>query len=240
MQNLQTKFQIVQNIEFAEDGTSHRNKLLEQIGSLFDGSYSDATLKVGNSYFKVHKCILAVRSPYFSALFYNGMKESFLKPNEEIEVHDIDTSTFRDLLIYAYTGSINHIIEKDLCPTNMLIAADQFGFIHLFEAMSKIVEKKVDRFNALQIYEVAFLKQIEKLTKKCLMEIDAYSEEILASKMFLKSSEEVVRSILIRSTFYASEAIIVKFLIDWHNMRGILLNPTHKLLECARLNLLKL
>lgn len=72
---------------------------------LLTGKDSDVILEVKGKDFYCHKCILAARSPVFSALFekykdvdYYIMRKNFIQP-----------AAFQEFLLYLYTGSGKHL-----------------------------------------------------------------------------------------------------------------------------------
>lgn len=65
--------------------------------------FCDVGLNVGGQVFRVHRLVLAASSPYFSALFSGGMKES---EKEEVQILGVETKVFEVLLDFIYTGSV--------------------------------------------------------------------------------------------------------------------------------------
>ena len=77
------------------------------------------TLLVGNQEFKGHKNILASRSPVFAAMFEHDLKE---KRENRVEIADIDSDVFKELLNYIYTGTVQ---SMDQFALDFLAASDK-------------------------------------------------------------------------------------------------------------------
>lgn len=99
----------------------HTQQLSKHFGELYlSPDYSDVTLIIEGISIPGHKVstiplksiqsisnsfqiILAARSEYFRALFYNGMKESTMS---EIELKSTSLISFKHILKYLYTGQV--------------------------------------------------------------------------------------------------------------------------------------
>lgn len=125
---------------------SNKIKMIAYLKDLFENkSHSDAVLTVEKKDFKIHKCILASRSPYFASLFQHDMIE---KEKNTVEVKDVSPVVMDEILRFAYTGDVQNlnIIAKDL-----LAAANKF----LFEDLKNICEAEL--FNNLTVDNVVEL-----------------------------------------------------------------------------------
>jgi hypothetical protein len=72
-------------------------------GLLTSGMYSDITLSVGTTQYKVHRAILAERSGYFKAMFNGGMLEA---KQDVVVLKEMDQDAFNFVLVCIYRGSI--------------------------------------------------------------------------------------------------------------------------------------
>ena len=77
---------------------------------------------VGGKKFKVHKGILAIRSPVFAAMFDHDTKE---KQENLIEIPDIKPEVLQALLEHIYTGKVP---SMDQYAEELLAAADKVRF----------------------------------------------------------------------------------------------------------------
>ena len=79
--------------------------LSENFRELYDrGKYTDVIIQVKDREFKVHKAILAARSPVFDAMFTHELAESNSRWLEPIE--DCEPAVFDEFLFFVYTGRI--------------------------------------------------------------------------------------------------------------------------------------
>ncbi|CAL4941870.1 unnamed protein product [Urochloa decumbens] len=75
-------------------------------------------------------CVLAARSPVFSAELYGGMKES-TATGDAVEIRDVGADVFRSLLHFVYTDSLPEQTEEEdeedasMAP-HLLVAADRY------------------------------------------------------------------------------------------------------------------
>jgi len=82
------------------------NKLVKDMQQSLDSKkYSDITFVVDGNDMPAHRVVLAERSPYFKAMLDSKMADSV---DQRIEVKDISTATFGDILRFIYTGSLPH------------------------------------------------------------------------------------------------------------------------------------
>ena len=87
---------------------------------LENAEFSDVTFVVGGKEFQLHKNILAVRSPVFTAMLKNDFEEKKLG---RVELPDLSVEVFDELLRYIYCGLIPNL--------------DKFGW-EMFEAADKV------------------------------------------------------------------------------------------------------
>ena len=76
---------------------------------------TDVVIKVGDQEYKAHKIILRSRSPIFNAMLKRDATE---KNQEVITISDCDQCSFREFLLYLYTGKVDNLSKGnvlDLC-----------------------------------------------------------------------------------------------------------------------------
>uniref|UniRef100_A0A0A9ZD56 Speckle-type POZ protein-like protein n=1 Tax=Lygus hesperus TaxID=30085 RepID=A0A0A9ZD56_LYGHE len=104
--------------------------------------YTDFTIIVENKRFEVHRMFLALRSPYFAAMFTTPMKESIEK--EAIE-KDVDKEVFELLLEYIYTDDVKTIDDH---AEKLIICADRYELNDLIELCEQSLLKTLNVSNA--------------------------------------------------------------------------------------------
>ncbi|GAU98400.1 hypothetical protein RvY_09552 [Ramazzottius varieornatus] len=183
-----------------------KTKLLES------EEFSDLVLIVENTPLKVHRAILASRSEYFRALLYGGMKET--KQNE-IVLHDTDLSTFKILLEYIYTATVNVSKLRVEVLVGLLGLTNQYGFSELEKDLVLYMKNVLNVKNVCAVYEVSFGFGMHDLTTTCLKYVDRHARTLLHSREILHLSASALKHILVRDTLCASESDIFDLVREW-------------------------
>ena len=105
----------------------------------------DVTLCVEDRKFPVHRAILAANSPYFRAMFTNGMKES---QKEEIELKDVEADVFALIVQFIYTRNVPITIDNVF---HLLSIADCFSVSGLTESCVEFLKSSLCIDNSLTI-----------------------------------------------------------------------------------------
>ena len=92
------------SVYMSNDTSNENNKFLSSLIHLFQlGEHSDLTIKINNAKFKVHKCVLAARSPKLKVMLNSSMKETISNElvieNQSPEFAEL----FRHMLAWIYT-----------------------------------------------------------------------------------------------------------------------------------------
>ena len=114
-----------------------------------DKQLCDAVLVVENKRFPVHRAILAANSPYFRALFTNGMKES---EQQEIHIPGLDAKTMSDIIDYVYTRSVRISMDN---VTTLLPQSDSFLIPGLVERCCHFLSSALTPMNCIGIWKFA-------------------------------------------------------------------------------------
>ncbi|TKR60967.1 hypothetical protein L596_028143 [Steinernema carpocapsae] len=85
-----------------------------------DDRLSDFTILCGDREIKVHKFVLAARSPVFSAMLEPHTEES---KTSKVTIDDIDYDVLHEMLFFMYSGRSNNLSSM---PLELLSAADRF------------------------------------------------------------------------------------------------------------------
>lgn len=114
------------------------------------GQLSDFVITVGLRTFRVHKCVLAIKSSVLAAVFKNKMQES---KKSEMEIPDFSAEIVEQFLHYIYTGEI-----KDQTNAMDLFAiASKYNVIKLKSICEEIVMENLDESNAFEIFGLGHL-----------------------------------------------------------------------------------
>lgn len=98
------------------------NTLIQNLAQLLlEGHNSDAVLNAGQHEFRVHKAILAARSPVFASMFQQTVTQG---PIARYDIPDYPHETFKIFLHYLYTGIPDSISIHNVF--NLYYAAEMY------------------------------------------------------------------------------------------------------------------
>ncbi|WVZ83227.1 hypothetical protein U9M48_030396 [Paspalum notatum var. saurae] len=97
---------------------------------------ANVVFEVGTQTFKAHRCVLAARSPVFSAELFGQMKESDAAAGCSIRIDDMEPHVFMVLLFFVYTDSLPENMtskeeEQGAMLQHLLVAADRYNLERL-------------------------------------------------------------------------------------------------------------
>ncbi len=199
------------------------------------GTLCDAILRVEDGYYPVHRPIMSACSPYFRALFTNGMHETDQK---EIFIPGITADMMAIIIEYAYTRDIQVTSDN---VERLLPAADQFHVLGLVKACCSFLSRQLDRDNCIGIRNFAryyYCTGLERTAQKFLLEnfvdVSMKSNEILNM-----SPEELIEVLKSDDLNVKNEEHVFDVIIRWINhdvdtRRSYIV----ELLKCIRLGLL--
>jgi BTB/POZ domain len=119
--------------------------------------YSDASITVDDKKFNVHRFILSARSPVFSAMFENRMRE---KAQNQVKIENFSAEVVDDLLMFAYTGrspNVKKLARELLEASEQYIMPDLKNLCEVTLASQVTVENAAelliisDMYNAMQL-----------------------------------------------------------------------------------------
>ena len=100
---------------------------------------ADVVFDVGGQTFAAHRCVLAARSPVFSAELFGVMKES--DTGVVVRIDDMEAQVFKALLYFIYTDLFPNTAEQDedVLSQHLLVAADRYNL----ERLKLLCEQKL-------------------------------------------------------------------------------------------------
>ncbi|KAG9511355.1 BTB/POZ domain-containing protein 9 [Fragariocoptes setiger] len=201
----------------------------------------DLTLVIEDQEINVNRDILAVRSQYFHALLFNGMRES---RSSRIELPGTQLKPFKLLLQYIYSGRLNleDLSSDDIA--DLLATSRTFCFNRLVSDICQYLRLHIDNTNIWSIYRLAKLFDLDQLLLSCDRFFDKNAEQILHQEEFLELGVDEVQSMVKRDSFFAPEPEILRAICKYFCKRGNGPSPEdgkifRDLLSCVRLSLLK-
>jgi hypothetical protein len=101
--------------------------------------------------FRVHRFVLAARSPYFRALLRSGMSEARAAT---LTYPDVDSDAFRAFLHYLYNDKLDESLLAD-CSVQTLILACRFGVDRLSSLLQQMIFDNMEPDVAVSLYVLA-------------------------------------------------------------------------------------
>ncbi|XP_020083324.1 BTB/POZ and MATH domain-containing protein 1-like isoform X3 [Ananas comosus] len=142
----------------------HLGRLLER------GEGADVTFEVGGETFAAHRCVLAARSPVFSAQFFGPLSE---KSTQCVKIEDMEAAAFRALLHFIYRDSLPEDGEEPkkastAMAQHLLAAADRYGLERLKLICEDRLCNSIDADTAATSLALAEQHGCLRLKKVCL------------------------------------------------------------------------
>ncbi|KAL6643089.1 hypothetical protein ACP70R_021270 [Stipagrostis hirtigluma subsp. patula] len=133
---------------------------------------ADVVFEVGSQTFAAHRCVLAARSPVFSAELFGVMKES--DTSGVVRIDDMEAGVFKALLGFMYTDVFpepkkeeQEEYEEDVMAQHLLVAADRYNL----DRLKLICEEKlctyIDVGTVATILALAEQHHCHRLKKAC-------------------------------------------------------------------------
>lgn len=111
---------------------------------------TDINIIVGEQTYPAHKAILAARSDVFAAMFKHNMEEV---NSGTIKIPDCDPSSFKDFLLFLYTGKIENFSSSNV--HHIYKAADKYNVQELKIFCIKYIKRNLSVENVLDIIILA-------------------------------------------------------------------------------------
>ncbi|XP_052081272.1 BTB/POZ domain-containing protein 6-like [Mytilus californianus] len=152
----------------------------------------DAIFRVGaeQSIVKVHKYMLASRSPVFYTMFEGACPEK-----GEVIVPDVNLGTFKVLLKYIYSDVLDLSLDN---IQEVLYVAEKYMLSAMQNECAVLLSSSVETSNASILYHIQY-----------------NAAEFLKAPNAIKMSKECMESILQLDSANCSETDICQFLIKW-------------------------
>ncbi|KAM3354592.1 hypothetical protein ACQJBY_025355 [Aegilops geniculata] len=129
---------------------------------------ADVVFEVGGHTFAAHRCVLAARSPVFSAELFGSMKEG--DTAGVVHIDEMEAEVFKALLCFAYTDSLPVTAKEDedvMCQ-HLLVAADRYNMERLKTICEERLCKYINGGSVSTILTLAEQHHCDGLKKACL------------------------------------------------------------------------
>ena len=156
----------------------------DETDDLCKGAYSlyknealiDTTIKCTDKEFKVHRVILASRSPVFRAMLESDMKE---KQSGVVEVSDTTPEVMSDLVAYLYTGTAPNLTTL---ANELLQAAEKYQLPRLLTICENELGDNIKEATVIWTLILADLHGRVCLKKACLEYIRSNSAKVFQTR----------------------------------------------------------
>lgn len=156
-------------------------------GLLSTGQYSDFTiLTKGPKEFRVHKCVLAIQSSVFAAMFESNMEE---QQTCKMTIPEFSAEAIEQFLKFLYTGSIQNVTNA----MEIFELAAKYDVKKLKSASEEHVLQTVDTTNAFDVLALAHLHSLPVLKRKAFDVIKQMTPDIPWSDDFLEDPALISR-----------------------------------------------
>ncbi|XBI43080.1 hypothetical protein VPH35_107899 [Triticum aestivum] len=150
--------------------TVPQSNLTQHVGDLLKSEKgTNVVFEVCGETFPAHRCVLAARSPVFSAELFGAMKEG---SGGVVRVGDMEARVFKALLSFVYTDSLPETEEEDDQAGSMfqhlLVAADRYDLGRLKLICEEKLCVYIDVFTAATTLAMAEQHHCHGLKKACL------------------------------------------------------------------------
>uniref|UniRef100_A0AC34QUH9 BTB domain-containing protein n=1 Tax=Panagrolaimus sp. JU765 TaxID=591449 RepID=A0AC34QUH9_9BILA len=178
---------ISETVEVFEDEVPHTVALLE------DDEFKDFTICVDDDEIKVHKSVIAIASPVFSAMLKPNTKES---KEGKVDIIDFDFETVKAGVDLMYTRKIGGDLPLKTM-LNLYKFADKYDFVD----KRKILERLVEKFSLETILEISTFSKanlMDQLYDKCVAFLGINFEANARNAEFKNLNPEFIRDVILK------------------------------------------
>ncbi|XP_066287424.1 kelch repeat and BTB domain-containing protein 8-like [Branchiostoma lanceolatum] len=146
------------------------------------GVLQDVILEVEGRQFPCHRLALSAASPYFRAMFTNGMAESRQKT---VALQGLDADVFGDILSYIYSGTLRVSLDK---VQPLYQAAEFLQLDYVRDTCSSYMVMTLARSTCVDLFTFADTLSVDIVLNCCRQWICRNFAEFTSSKMFCSLS----------------------------------------------------
>ncbi|KAJ1673201.1 hypothetical protein EV182_005700, partial [Spiromyces aspiralis] len=169
--------------------------------------------------FPAHRAFLANISPFFQALFSNGMRETF---EREIALHDISPRAFKRILTYAYTRKCSFALDDAGIDEAIecLICADHLSIEPLVNACWSSIRERINHENVWEIWQLAKNFTNDTMSGICRAYCQFHMSELIGVAATLLASPELLHEVLeLDCVNLCKEEDLIPFVTRWASCR---------------------
>lgn len=179
-------------------------------------SLCDVIIKVEGREIRAHRCILAINSDYFKAMFLDGFHETKVR---EIELDSLEGHAAETLVEYMYTGHFTLSAEN---VQNLIMVADQWQMSEVKDMCVEFMERQITTENCLGVLEFSEVYRCESLYQKSQQLIKQRFPIVAKTYEFLTLSAQRLGQILSYGDLFLGfegEDVVLEAITRWmdHN-----------------------
>ncbi|WVZ59737.1 hypothetical protein U9M48_009841 [Paspalum notatum var. saurae] len=178
---------------------------------------ADVVFDVAGQTFAAHRCVLAARSPVFSAELFGVMKEG--DTGGVVRIEDMEAPVFKALLYFIYTDLFPKAtkqdgdIHEDVLSQHLLVAADRYNLERLKLLCEKKLCEYIDVGTVATILTLAEQHHCHGLKKVCFHFLSSPANlwKVVASDSFKHLSRSCPS---VMGELFSMLAVYYKFQVD--------------------------
>lgn len=152
------------------------NQLTTDLRSMFvDQKFCDVSFRVEGKTLGAHRLILCARSPVFSAMFDNNMRE---KRDDSVNIYDLDYETLRRMLMFLYTDAMDDSLEFE-SVLKLYGAADKYQIESLRGKCVVYLKHGISVDNFCEVLAAGDLHQDDNLVNAVKYFMTSHLQEIM-------------------------------------------------------------
>ncbi|XP_053573619.1 kelch-like protein 25 [Bombina bombina] len=191
---------------------SHPDCVLTHLNTMRkQGLFADVTLCAGNRSFTCHRVVLAACSPYFEAMFSNGLRESL---DDTVNFNDsLHPEVLELLLDFAYSSKV--MINEENAES-LLEAGDMLQFHDIRDAAAEFLEKNLYPSNCLGMMMLSDAHQCRRLYDMSLRVCLANFETLYNADDFNSLSKDILLDLISSDELETEdEQIVFNAVLQW-------------------------
>jgi len=153
---------------------SERQLADDYLKLLNDDLLTDFVIRVGEKEIRVHKAILAARSPVFAAMMqHDNTSEA---KTGTLVIKDVDFAVVKEMLNFIYSGKSSP--EANELATGLLIAADKYRLDELKNHCERCLIQSLNSENACELLIIGDMYRADRIRQRAITFIHAHPRDI--------------------------------------------------------------
>jgi len=174
-----------QKLDYSKSVVLQANLQADIRNFIQDEANKDLCINIGDRKFRVHKLIIAIRSPILGKV----LREAPAIDN--LNLTDVPVDTFEKILKFIYTHDFPK--ENDTDFYQLLMVAARFKITKLIEFAAPKVLPLINSDNALEILNLSIIHKLDELKQKSFDVVQKKYPEIGIKSKWMANSQELIK-----------------------------------------------